>query len=735
MIAHRGVVNALVQTNKHFQICPQDRVLALTALHHDMSVFDLFGMLAAGGTLVVPQAVGRRDPAHWSELMKKHQVTVWNSVPPMMEMLLEYAGGRKGVVPDSLRVAFLGGDWIQVSLPHRLKALGSNAKVVSVGGPTETTLWNIWYPVEQVDAGWKSIPYGKPIANTKYYILNELLETCPTWVPGEMCCSGVGVAKGYWRDEEKTRAKFVVHPVTGERIYRTGDLGRYLPDGNIEFIGRVDFQVKIQGQRIELGEIESVLQQHPAIKAAVVSAVGETQGKKRLVAYVVPKEPGASLNGELRTFLASKLPEYMVPSAFVKLKELPLTANGKVNRLGLPAPEEASGETAKGATEASGLLGRVGRLVGQVLKVAQIDPKVNLISYGANSIDMVRMGNAFEKEFGFRPRMDQLFRLQTVEALTQYYQEHLKEKDPSAEAASQESNSGLDGDLKALVSSYRVLLDPVERDAFKASQPGIRRGDEDKASIALKKPVLDADWLKPYRERRSYRQFSLKPIPFESFSLFLSCLLQVRLDEKPKYRYASPGGLYPGQIYLHVKPGRIEGIDAGTYYYHPVEHKLVVLTPNVDIDRSIHIPFINTPIFDEAAFSVFYVVQLAAIAPHYGEKCVHFATLEAGVLANHLEVSALPHGIGLCQIGGMDFEKIRHLFKLDQSHLFLHSLLGGLIPASAEEDKLYSNQADKQSDAAKAAKILGRIKELSKEEIKKLLEANKQLGQKPKGNI
>ncbi|MBW4537641.1 MAG: amino acid adenylation domain-containing protein [Myxacorys chilensis ATA2-1-KO14] len=337
MIAHRGVVNTIVQTNQHFQIGSRDRVLALTALHHDMSVYDIFGALAAGGTLVIPNAALRRDPAHWAELMRCEQVTIWNSVPAMMEMLLEYAAERSDVLPGSLQWAFLGGDWISVTLPDRLKALVPEAQVVSVGGPTETTLWNIWYPVETVDPSWKSIPYGKPIANTQYYILNQALEECPVWVPGEMYCAGVGLAQGYWRNSEKTQESFIQHPVTGVRLYRTGDLGRYLPDGNIEFLGRDDFRLKIRGQRIEAGEIEAVLNHHPLVRSSVVMAVGEQPNRQILAAYVVTASEATPTVEELRQFLLQKLPEYMVPAAFLMLDALPLTPNGKVDRRSLAA--------------------------------------------------------------------------------------------------------------------------------------------------------------------------------------------------------------------------------------------------------------------------------------------------------------------------------------------------------------------------------------------------------------
>lgn len=295
MITHRNVVNVVVYTNQRFNIGSQDRILAVTALNHDLSVYDIFGLLAAGGTIVMPDACAAKDPAHWAELIVREKVTLWNSVPAMMKMLVESVE-QSGVLPASLRLAILGGDWLPVSLPKGLKALVPGVEILSIGGPTETTIWNIGYLIKQVEPNWKSILYGKPMANSKYYILNEALEDCPVWVPGEMYCAGVQLAKGYWRDEEKTHAKLITHPRTSERLYRTGDLGRYLPDGNIEFLGRADFQIKLRGYRIEAGEIEAALKQHPDIKDAIVTAVGESDEseQRRLVAYVVPKQEKAS---------------------------------------------------------------------------------------------------------------------------------------------------------------------------------------------------------------------------------------------------------------------------------------------------------------------------------------------------------------------------------------------------------------------------------------------------------
>lgn len=296
MIDHRGAVNTIQDINRRFAVGPEDRVLALSNLNFDLSVYDIFGMLAAGATIIMPEPDKAKDPAHWLELMQQERVTVWNTVPALMQMLLEYAAGRGQAMPQSLRLVLLSGDWIPLDLPDKIKSHFHGVQVVGLGGATEASIWSNLYPIRAVDPGWKSIPYGRPMVNQRYYVLNELMVDCPVWVPGQLYIGGIGLARGYWQDAARTGEKFIRHPRTGERLYCTGDLGRYLPDGNIEFLGREDFQVKIRGHRIELGEIEAALKQHDGIRAALVAVTGEARGEKHLVGYVVlDREKGTEL--------------------------------------------------------------------------------------------------------------------------------------------------------------------------------------------------------------------------------------------------------------------------------------------------------------------------------------------------------------------------------------------------------------------------------------------------------
>ncbi|WP_250126451.1 non-ribosomal peptide synthetase [Chroococcidiopsis sp. CCMEE 29] len=306
-IAHRSAVNTILDINQRFNVRLEDRVFALSSLSFDLSVYDIFGTLATGGTIVIPDATATKDPSHWLQLMRQQQVTLWNSVPALMQMLVNYTAGHCERLPQSLRLVLLSGDWLPVSLPEQIRALCPDVQVVSLGGATEASIWSILYPIEQVDPTWRSIPYGRPMANQYFYVLNAALEPCPIWVPGQLYIGGIGLALGYWRDEEKTNASFMIHPRTQERLYKTGDLGRYLPDGNIEFLGREDFQVKVNGYRIELGEIEVALQQHPAVREAIVTAVGESLENRQLVAYVVPTSREAPSLFEIECADSSKV--------------------------------------------------------------------------------------------------------------------------------------------------------------------------------------------------------------------------------------------------------------------------------------------------------------------------------------------------------------------------------------------------------------------------------------------
>jgi pyochelin synthetase len=425
MIDHRGAVNTIVDLNERLRVGPDDRVFAISSLSFDLSVYDLFGLLSAGGGLVLPVSGAAKDPAHWAERIEEHRVTIWNSVPTLMQMLVEHYEGTTRRLPPSLRLIMMSGDWIPVSLPSRIRRLSPDIEILSLGGATEASIWSVLYPIAEEDPAWRSIPYGRPMKNQQLHVLNEKLEPSPVGMPGDLYIGGVGLAKGYWRSPEKTASSFILHPKTKQRLYRTGDLGRYLPSGDIEFLGRVDFQVKIRGFRIELGDIESSLLQHPSVAEAVVVVRDRGDGAEPatgariessdriLVGYFVPRGPGVAPDA-LRAHLAAKLPDYMVPTVLIPLEAIPLTANGKVDRARLPAPRRE----AQDAEQSDDEMER--ELIGiweEVLQMQPIGPNDNFFDLGGHSVLAVRMLARLRERLGLRVPLATLLQGSTVRSL------------------------------------------------------------------------------------------------------------------------------------------------------------------------------------------------------------------------------------------------------------------------------------------------------------------------------
>lgn len=429
MIDHGGALNTILDVNARFGIGPQDRVLALSELNFDLSVYDIFGMLAAGGALVMPPYEALRDPGEWSRCIREHGVTLWNTVPQLMRMLIEYHDGPGAPSFEKIRTVMMSGDWIPPNLPGGIEKIAPNAAIYSLGGATEASIWSILYPIDGPTDHLVSIPYGKPMANQSFHVLDERLNPRPDWVAGELYIGGRGLALGYWRNEAETAHRFVIHPRTGERLYRTGDLGRALPDGNIEILGRVDFQVKIQGHRIELGEIEYVLKRHAKVREAVVEAREDKAGQRRLVAFVV-SAAGADHDLELPHHLishaAGELPRHMVPGCVMVLDELPLSANGKLDRKRLPEPDWVTGGAVAGAQtesddgevtpQAKTLLS----VVEAVLETSGIGLHDNVFDLGGNSIQMVQINRRLSDEFGLNLPVAEMFNHPTLASYAKY---------------------------------------------------------------------------------------------------------------------------------------------------------------------------------------------------------------------------------------------------------------------------------------------------------------------------
>jgi amino acid adenylation domain-containing protein len=663
MIEHRSALNTVLDINERFGVSADDRILALSSLSFDLSVYDIFGALAAGATIIVPHPMSAREPGDWADIIRRERVTIWNSVPALLEMWVQHLDGRLN--DHSIRLALLSGDWIPVGLPDRARTVLPGMEMVSLGGATEASIWSIAYPISTVSKDWTSIPYGRPLRNQRMHVLNEEMAPCPTWVPGEIYIAGIGLARGYWRDEEKTRAQFVSHPQSGERLYRTGDWGRYLPDGNIEFLGREDAQVKVQGYRIELGEIEATLERHPNVKSAVVMAVGERASPKHLVAYVVTR---VSAVDDLAEYLRQHLPEYMVPAVWQELDALPLTANGKVNRKALPSLARPQSNQAQPAEQRPDALARITALIAQELALPSVDPTKNLLTLGATSMDLVRIVGRLQKELNFRPSFQEFLRDPSAAALAERYQQNAavasKVGAPAAAAARR---------------NFDLILDPAAKDAFRRENHGIRAFPRDWGRLRLDDAARPSASEDRISRRRAVRHFRAEPVPLASLGALLAELSRVTKGDSGKYAYGSAGGLYPVQTYLHTKPDGVVGLPAGTFYYHPVEHCLVPITLGAELDAEIHEPFTNRPAFEQARFSLFFVHQPRAIEPIYGDLAWRFSLLEAGAMAHAIETSAWRYGLGVCPIGWLDFERVRGLLQLEDGQELLHAHVGGLL--------------------------------------------------------
>jgi amino acid adenylation domain-containing protein len=336
LVQHRSVVNLIDWVNRTYQVGPADRVLCVASFCFDLSVYDMFGVLAAGGSVRVATAEELAEPDTLIDILEEEPITIWDSAPAALAIVTPFLDIRDPSGRADLRLVLLSGDWIPLTLPDEVRSAFPGASVVALGGATECTVWSNHHPVGVVDKTLPSIPYGRPMQNARYYVLDSGLEPCQVGEPGDLYIAGACVAVGYAGAPVLTAARFRPDPwapVPGERMYHTGDRARWLPNGELEFLGRLDEQVKIRGYRIELGEVRSALSQCPDVRVAEVLAV-DGPGGKELAAFYVPA--AAPVPDEaVRGFLARLLPAYMIPSKIVPLEALPLSPVGKLDRSAL----------------------------------------------------------------------------------------------------------------------------------------------------------------------------------------------------------------------------------------------------------------------------------------------------------------------------------------------------------------------------------------------------------------
>lgn len=411
-IPHRAVVNFLTSMSRTPGMTEADRLLSVTTLSFDIAGLEIYLPLIVGASVEI---ISREVSSDGYQLLAKlagSDATVMQATPVTWRMLIE--AGWKGT--PNLKI-LCGGEAISRKLATQL--LERDGSLWNMYGPTETTIWSTCSRIASED---EPIVIGRPIANTDIFILDELLQPVPIGVAGELHIGGEGLARGYLKRPELTAEKFIASPFAQDpeaRLYKTGDLARYRPNGDIECLGRIDHQVKLRGFRIELGDIESALRQHGGVNDAVVVAREDTPGNKHLVAYFVPSQEAPPTVGELRGFLKEKLPEYMVPSAFVALEAMPLTPNGKVNRRALPAPEQTSLAPSENfAAPRNDFEFQLATIWENVLGVRPIGIRHSFFELGGNSLVAVRLMQRIEQAFGKHLSIATLFQAPTIEQLS-----------------------------------------------------------------------------------------------------------------------------------------------------------------------------------------------------------------------------------------------------------------------------------------------------------------------------
>jgi amino acid adenylation domain-containing protein len=418
-VKHRPVINLIEWVNRTYNISTDTKVLFTTSLAFDLSVYDIFGILAAGGIIRIASRAELSEPSRLIEILKKEQITFWDSAPAALQQLVPYFN-QLGTAEACLNLVFMSGDWIPLDMHKNITAVLPDVRVVGLGGATEATVWSNYFNITGTDPTWRSIPYGKPIQNARYYILDEYCKPCPVGVKGDLYIGGECLASGYINDSVLSARKFVPDPfVNGGTMYHTGDKARWFEDGNIEFLGREDAQVKIRGYRVELGEIEHHLLGFPGLKTGKVIARKNATGQLYLCAYYQADTVMEEQN--LSAYMSQFLPDYMVPSFFVHIRHFPVTVNGKLDFKSLPDPVMENTQLQVSLPE-NDIQEAVKKIWSSVLGVPaeRISTNGDFFRTGGNSLNASAMLSEVLKVFNVAMPLVNFFQKPTIKGVAAY---------------------------------------------------------------------------------------------------------------------------------------------------------------------------------------------------------------------------------------------------------------------------------------------------------------------------
>jgi amino acid adenylation domain-containing protein len=434
-------VNRLVLNTNYINLETKDVIAQVSNSSFDAATFEIWGALLNGAKLVVITKDVALSPLNFADALLEQSITVLFLTTALFNLVAREVPSAF----SSVKHLLFGGEAVELQWVKQVLKNGSPVRLLHVYGPTESTTFTTWYLVQTVPEGAKTIPIGRPIANTHCFVLDHSLQPVPIGVSGELYVGGDGLARGYFNRPDLTAEKFIPNPFNNSKLYKTGDLVRYLADSNIEYLGRIDNQVKIRGFRIELGEIETVLATHPQVQETTVIVREDIQSDKRLVAYVVPKtgtEPKAALPtvNELRAFLKSKLPDYMVPNAFVILKAMPLTPNGKVDHRNLPVPDHTTRPDATYVMPQTKVEQIVAAVWQEILHVEKVGIYDNFFELGGHSLLVVQAHHKLQKILGVKLSVVEMFQYPTIHSLSEHLSNYLSIQDASKQSNGDRTN-------------------------------------------------------------------------------------------------------------------------------------------------------------------------------------------------------------------------------------------------------------------------------------------------------
>ncbi|GAA0416108.1 AMP-binding protein [Streptomyces luteireticuli] len=650
-ISHRELLNMTADLGDRFGIGPDDRITALAPIASGQGIRESCLGLLTGAALVFGEDIDLREPAAWADLLARERISVWNSTPTLLELLLTELERRGERLPGPLRLVLLSGEPLTGALLGRLRRLsGPELAVAHLSAAEEHGAWTACCDLSARETDMASAPVGGPMRNQRLHVLAENGGICPLWVTGQVHYGGLAADCAQHRSVTGAD-RWAVHPESGEPLLRTAWFGRVLPSGTVEAVGHASAQLLVHGRRLHVYDTEVALAAMDGVRAAAVVTVADDSalGFVRLA-------PGTNRTGpELLDQLRRKVSPYLLPSRIEILDAFPLTPDGTVDRARLaaaggPAPEPVAARRPVAAHDRS-LLASATRIACRVLGVDGIDPEMNLIDLGATSVELVRLATVIEEELGIAVAVEELLRFPSIAVMV---------------------GPHLATDTEPPAAEGEPLVGLVERQMFKDTHHGIRQEYDEVTGIALGGA---ADPRIP--GRRSHRRFAPAPVAFADLATLLGAVRRTRHAGEDKYWYPSAGSAYPLGLYADIAPDRVTDLAAGTYYVHPGRAEIVPVRTGHGVPAAAHAE-INRAALHQSAFVLYLISRMDAITPLYGELAREFAVFEAGAMTQLLMTVAAETGLGLCPIGTVDAEALREPLRLRPDDRFVHALLGGI---------------------------------------------------------